>query len=217
MMNSAKSVKRPTLNDLEERLQALSNMQCIVSEKLKALYEDRINLVLEVLYRANKSSELGDSGQQQLNRFDFSELCRTLLLSRERCDAAIMLAIRRYREALKDQQQLKELLGKDVENLNVVQNMLNRYVVYHRQDLEMLGVQIVEVAAGVPIDPTYHHVVGRHPTKRTLDIGTVAVALTPMLSWKDSKNTPQSQPADVIAFIRDVEFTPGQATKYGQA
>ncbi|MCC7339275.1 MAG: hypothetical protein IT422_29635 [Pirellulaceae bacterium] len=215
-MSSVKTNKKPTLVDLEERLQALSEMQRDVSEKMKALYEDRINLVLEVLYRANQKSGLADGDQKDTNRIDFRELCRTLLLSRERCDAAIMCAIRRYREALKDQQQLKQLLGNDVESLTVVQNMVNRYAVYHRQDLEMLGVNVVEVSAGVRVDPSFHHVVGRHPTKRLSEVGTVAVALTPMLTWTDSKNTPQSQPAEVIAFIGDTEFKPGSATRYSQ-
>jgi hypothetical protein len=136
-----------------------------------------------------------------LDRLNSKELFRALLLNRERCDATIELAIRRYSEVFEDL--AKSTSHFDVQNCESAQfigRILNRYRVYHLQDLQLLGVAVVEVFPGVSVDPQVHEVIGKIPTTAPSEVETIAKVHTPIFRWKDSFAQPQLKAAKVVIF-----------------
>jgi len=199
------AAKKPTLADLAASNESLTRANAqltIANEKLEATQHQ---LVLEVLDRLISKLNRVNSDRETGGMLDYRELCRALLLSRDRCDAAVSLAIRRYIDVLTDQRQLMALVRQHDIAAPVLYKMLHRYLVYHRQDLEALGVDVQEVAKGVTIDPAVHNVVAKKAALRLEDVDKVADCVSPLLTWSDSTNTPQLRAADVVAFVEVAE------------
>lgn len=194
--------KKATLADLETRVEELFLFASSLQVDVRKIRDDRNGLLLELVDRLLQSKSTAEFARSEEPR-DYNELCRALLLSRERCDAAISLAVRRYLDAIKDQQQLRVMMREHEELARTLSKILNRYIVYHRQDLEALNVHLLEIQAGTPIDPTQHRVVGKRKATSAQQVDTVAEALTPYMSWLDANNVLQFRTADVIVFVRE--------------
>lgn len=194
--------KKATLVDLETRVEELFQFASSLQGDVRKIRDDRNGLLLELVDRLLQSKSTAGLTHREEPR-DYNELCRALLLSRERCDAAISLAIRRYLDVIRDQQQLRSLAREHEEVARILTKILNRYLVYHRQDLEALGVQLVEIHAGTAIDPNLHRVIGKRRATAAQNVDTVAEAITPYLSWLDANNVLQFRTADVIVFARE--------------
>ncbi len=199
---STTTEKKLTLADLNDRVEILIRTNTHLIEANARLEAAQHQIVLEVLDRLLSRMNSVQSERAEAGTLDYRELCRALLLSRDRCDAAISLAIRRYIDVLTDRRQLREEVRKDDMAGLMLYKMLQRYQVYHRQDLEALGVSVQEVVAGNAIDPAIHNVVATKPATRSGDVDTIADCITPLLTWADSKNTPQLRAAEVVAFVK---------------
>lgn len=156
-------------------------------------------LTANYLVRITQSSSSGPEANSNVQPFDFQEFSRAMLVCRVPSEAAIAMAIRRYVDVLNDIRSLESLQD---ETLEVAEKMMNRYRVYHRQDLESLGVKLEDVMAGMPVDPAFHEVVEKHPTRKASQVNSVALAVTPLMTWKDSLGESQMRPAKVVAYVR---------------
>ena len=194
--------KKATLADLETRVEELFLFASSLQGDVRKIRDDRNGLLLELVDRLLQNKSTASLTHCEEPR-EYNELCRALLLSRERCDAAISLAIRRYLDVIRDQQQLRSLVREHEDVARILTKILNRYLVYHRQDLEALSVQLVEIHAGTSIDPNLHRVIGKRRAAAATDVDTVAEAITPYMSWLDANNVLQFRTADVIVFARE--------------
>ncbi len=209
------SKKRPTVADNTKQISRLATAHNRVVEELRELRKEQNEGLLKLLSRViQERPEAPPDDLSPMNVVKLEDLARTLLLSRERCDAAIAQARRRYHDVLRDMRETNEHAAQSDGLREVFLKILNRYKIYYQQDLELLGVTISEVSQGVPIDPNYHEVVEKHPTNSKKEFDTVAVARTPLMTWNDASNTQQLQAAQVVAFVQENASTPNSAIDF---
>lgn len=201
--------KKPTLADLTARVEILDRTNAHLVEANARLEATQQRIVLDVLDRLLSRMNSVQSERVEGVNLDYRELCRALLLSRDRCGAAVSLAIRRYIDVLTDRRQLSDEVQRDDLAGLTLYKMLQRYLVYHRQDLEALGVSVREVVIGEPVDPAIHNVVATKPAVCADDVDKVAACVTPLLTWCDSTNTPQLRAADVVAYVKVPDLISG--------
>lgn len=184
--------KRRSTNDLQPDLVAIIAAQVELERSLVNMIKSPQSFLAE--------TNLAEPLVAERAAWHELALPRILLVAQQRHSSAIDEAIRRYKSALKDQERIIDL---DVEDENLKKTLINvigRYEVYHRRDLNALEVTIMTPEVGEPFDPECHVSVGTVPCTELEQNGKLAEVVSPAFKWFDKDRVSQLQAAEVLIF-----------------